>query len=76
MKGHHIIKLILFQFLCDKYYMICALGQVKVSELTTGQVKSINNWADLDSFQKNLIGYEWVLNGYLSRSISTTMMYM
>ena len=33
-KGHNKIKLISFQFLCDKYYMICALGQVKVSELT------------------------------------------
>ena len=28
------IRIILFQFLCDKYYMMCALGQVKVSELT------------------------------------------
>ena len=33
-RGHKIIKILLFKFLCDKYYMICALGQVKVSELT------------------------------------------
>ena len=36
-KGHNIIKIILFKFLCDRYHMICALGQMKVSELTPGK---------------------------------------